>query len=67
MKGWGLRSSVCPSKPRETKLFGGISRDFCRDVLGAPEKFEKKKFVLNSRPLQQLVFVAYGRPEAAKC
>ena len=27
MKGWGPKSSVCPLKPRETKLMGGISRD----------------------------------------
>ena len=26
VEGWGPKSSVCPSKPRETKLFGGISR-----------------------------------------
>ena len=25
MKGWGPKSSGCPSNPRETKLFGGIS------------------------------------------
>ena len=25
VKGWGPKSSLCPSKPRETKLFGGIS------------------------------------------
>ena len=24
MKGWGPKSSVCPSKPMETKLLGGI-------------------------------------------
>ena len=35
MKGWGPNSSVCPSKPRETKLSGGISRDICWDILGA--------------------------------
>ena len=40
-RGWGPKSSVCPSKPRETKLFSGVSWDFCRDVPGAPEKFEK--------------------------
>ena len=40
VKGWGPKSSVCPSKPRETKLFGGTSRDFARDIPGAPEKFE---------------------------
>ena len=39
------------SKSRETKLFGGISRDFCRDIPGVPEKFENKKFMFNSRPL----------------
>ena len=28
VKGWGSKSLACTSKPRETKLFGGISRDF---------------------------------------
>ena len=51
MKGWGPKSSVCASKPRETKCFGGPG--FCRDIPGAPEKFEKKKFVFNSRPLKR--------------
>ena len=45
MKGWGPKSSVCHSKPRETKLLGGIYRDFCRDIQGVFEKFEEKKFV----------------------
>ena len=39
VNGWGPKSSVCPSKPRKTKLLGGISQDFWRDV----EKFEKNK------------------------
>ena len=43
MEGWGPKSSVCPSKPRKTKLFGRISRDFGRVVPGAPEKLERKK------------------------
>ena len=43
MKGWGPKSSVCPSKRRETKLFGGIPRDFCRDMPGVPEKSEVSK------------------------
>ena len=34
----GAKSSVCPSKPRETKLFGGISRD----ILGVPKSLRKK-------------------------
>ena len=44
VKGWGPKSSVCPSKPRETKFFGGISRDFAGIpgiFRGYPEKFEK--------------------------
>ena len=52
MNGWGPKSSVCPSKPRESKLFGGISRDFWRDVPGVPAKFEKIKFVFNFWTLQ---------------
>ena len=36
----------------ETKRFGGISRDFCCDIPGVPEKFAKK-IVFNSRPLQR--------------
>ena len=35
VKGWGPKSPVCPSKPTETKLLGGISRHFCRDIGGA--------------------------------
>ena len=36
------KKSVCPSKPRETKFLGGISRDFGWDIPGAPEKIDKK-------------------------
>ena len=43
MKGRGPKSSVCPSKPRETKLFGRISQDFCQDMPGVPEEFKPKK------------------------
>ena len=28
MKGWGPKSSVCPSKPGKSNFFGEISRDF---------------------------------------
>ena len=50
VKGWGPKSSACPSKPRETKLFGRdrVFPEFCRDIPGVPGKFEKKKFVFNS-------------------
>ena len=41
VKGWGPKSSVGPSKPRATKLFGRDIPGFCRDIPGAPEKFEK--------------------------
>ena len=51
VKGWGPKSSVCPSKPRDTKLFGGTSRDFAGISQGRPESLRKKKFVFNSRPL----------------
>ena len=37
---------------REIKLFGRDIPRFCRDVPEVPEKFEKKMFVFNSRPLK---------------
>ena len=37
---------------REIKLFGRDIPGFCRDIPGLPEKFEKKKFVFNFRPLK---------------
>ena len=57
VKGWGPKSSVCPSKPGETKLFDGISRGFWRDILGVPEKLEKKKFLFNFRALFEIAAV----------
>ena len=54
VKGWGPKSSVCPSDSFETQGYQTFWRDipgFCRDIPGAPEKFEKKMFVFNSRPL----------------
>ena len=38
----------------ETKLFGGIPRDFCWDILEVPQELKQKKFVFNSRPLNYL-------------
>ena len=53
---------VLRKKPRETKLFGGISRDFCQDIPGVPEKFAKRKFVFNSRPPMLCVLMgSFGR------
>ena len=55
VKGWGPKSSVRPSKSRETKFFRRIDfPGFCRDIPGVPEKFAKRKFVFNSCPLQLL-------------
>ena len=42
VKGWGPKSSVCPSKPRETKIFGGISRDFAGISRRCPKSLRKK-------------------------
>ena len=50
MKGWGPKSSVCSSKRRETKLFGGISREFCRDISGSPKNLSKNVCVQFSSP-----------------
>ena len=41
VKGWGPKSSVCPSKPRETKLFGGTPRDFAGISQGRPKSLRK--------------------------
>ena len=37
---------------REIKLFGRDIPGFCWDIPELPEKFEKKKFEFNSRPLE---------------
>ena len=47
VKGWGPKGSVRPSKPRESKLFGGIFAGISR---GCPKKVRKKGFVFSSRP-----------------
>ena len=42
MKGWGPKSSVCPSKPRESNFFAGISRDFAGISRKRPKSLRKK-------------------------
>ena len=42
MKGWGPKSSACPSKPRESNFFGGISRDFAGISRKRPKSLRKK-------------------------
>ena len=56
MKEWGPKSSVCPSKPGKSNFFGRDSPGFCRDIPGAPEKFEKKKLCS--------ILVPYSTPRA---
>ena len=51
VKGWGPKSSVCLLKPGKSNFFWRDVPGFCRDIPGAPEKFEKKTFVFNSRLL----------------
>ena len=52
VNGWGPKSSICPSKHRESNFFWRDIPGFCRDIPGVPEKFEKKKFVFNFRSLK---------------
>ena len=51
VNGWGPKSSRRPSKPGKSNFFGRDIPGFCRDIPGVPEKFEKKRFVFNSRAL----------------
>ena len=51
-KGWGPKSSVCPSKPGN-QTFGRDIPGFCWDIPGAPEKLEKKKFGFKFRSLSE--------------
>ena len=67
VKGWGLKSSVCPSKPRE-KLWAGYSRDFC----GRPKSLRKEIVSAGafsggpffSRPLRSTPYDSYGKSRA---
>ena len=42
VKGWGPKSSVCPSKSRESNFFGRISRDFAGISRKRPKSLRKK-------------------------
>ena len=57
VKGLGPKSSVCPLKPRETKLLGRISWDFCRDIPAVPEIWERNrvKFPFPNQSSQMLI------------
>ena len=41
VKGWGAKSSVCPSKPGKSNVLGGISRDFARTSQRSPKSSSK--------------------------
>ena len=41
VKGWGAKSSVCPSKPGKSNFFGGISRDFAGISRRCPKSLRK--------------------------
>ena len=51
MKGWGPKSSVCPSKPGKPNFFGGISLDFAGISRGRPKSLRKKVCVQFSFPI----------------
>ena len=53
MKGWGPKSSVCPSKPGKPNFLG--------DVPGVPEKFAEKKFVFILGPLLKLLHGSWSK------
>ena len=42
VKGWGPKSSVCPSKPGKSNFLGGISRDFAGISRQCPKSLRKK-------------------------
>ena len=56
VNGWGAKKFGMSFKAQGNQTLGGISRDFCWDILGVLEKFEKKRFVFNSRPLHYACF-----------
>ena len=51
-RGGGQKVRYAPRNQGNQTFFGGISPGFCRDIPGAPEKFEKKKFGFDFRSLK---------------
>ena len=43
VKGWGPKSSACPSKPGKSNCFGGISRQKLPGYPGGARKVREKK------------------------
>ena len=42
VKGWGPKSSICPSKPGKSNFFGGISQDFAGISPKCPKSLRKR-------------------------
>ena len=55
-EGVGPKNSVCPSKPRETKFFVRISRDFAGISRGARQVWEKHIWVQFWAPIESSFF-----------
>ena len=60
VKGWGPRSSICPSKPRETKHLGGISWDFAGISQVRPKSLRKKSGKKKARKHRLFGLVGLG-------
>ena len=62
VKGWGPKSSVCPSKPGKSNLFGGIFRNFAEISRQHPKSL-RKKCVFNFWPQMTTIqtILTFGR------
>ena len=59
-EGVGAKKFGMSLETQGIKLFGRDIPGFCRDIPEAPEKFEKKMFGFNSRPLGKSIQPALG-------
>ena len=50
VKGWGSKNSVCPSKPAENKLFGGVSQNFAGISRGCPNSLSAQNLCSSFGP-----------------
>ena len=64
VKGWGPKSSVCPSKPRESNFFGGISRDFAGISRKRPKSLRKKCLGSFLVPYQKVLYSVQQRAKS---
>ena len=59
MKGWGPKSSVCPSKPGKSNFLGRISRDFPGISRQCPKSLRKKDCVQSISPEKEIKFTQH--------